>query len=230
MPSATLDQLSEDLLKFAQEALNADGEFRPFGATIDGVGQLQYYAADDDSESQDFRSQIESLKTFLREIAESEQIEAAGVCFDVLLHREGLPKQDAIRCCLEHADGEVIERITPYSKAESGVLRYGESDTTDGQREIFGFVGMVLRLENGEPVHSPTIRQMGAAVESLTPRGGPGFLILEGPNEDYAQVAGGDGMARVLERGFQALGRGRSGRGCWRGGRNRDQRLRRNRS
>jgi hypothetical protein len=193
MPSAMLDQLSEDLVKFAQEALDEHGEFRPFGASIDGQGQLQYYAADDGTESSDFRSQIEILKRHLREISESGQIQATGICFDVILHHEDRPKQDAIRCCLEHADGEVLERITPYSKTESGAVEYGDGYTTDGQREIFGFAGLVLRLENQVPVHLPTLRQLAAAVDSLTPRGGPGFLILEGSTQDYAQAAGGDG-------------------------------------
>jgi hypothetical protein len=34
---------------------------------------------------------------------------------------------------------------------------------------------------------------MEAAVDSLTPQGGPGFLIVEGTAQNYAQAAGGDG-------------------------------------
>jgi hypothetical protein len=193
MPSAALDQLSEHLVKFAQGLLDAHGVFRPFGATVDGQGQLQYYAADDGSERGGFPAQIEILKLALREASEADQIHAAGFCFDVILHREGRPKQVAIQCSVEHTDGEAIERFTPYSKTESGAIQYGEGFTNDRHREIFGVPGSVLTLENQAPVHSPTLRQLGAAVDSLTPQGGPGFLILEGPNQDYSQAAGGDG-------------------------------------
>src|SRR5689334_4155630 len=56
-----------------------------------------------------------------------------------------------------------------------------------------GFLGLVLTLENQTPIDSPTLSQLTAAVDSLTPRGGPGFLILEAPSGDYTQAAGGDG-------------------------------------
>jgi hypothetical protein len=59
--------------------------------------------------------------------------------------------------------------LTPYSKSESGAVQYGEAYTTDGERQIFGFVGLVLRLENQAPVHSPTVRQLGSAVQSRSP-------------------------------------------------------------
>jgi hypothetical protein len=193
MPSAMLDQLSEHLVKFAQGLLDAHGEFRPFGATVDGDGQLQYYAADNGSERGGFPAQIEILQRALREASESDQIHAAGFCFDVLLHHEDRPKQDAIQCILEHADGEAIERFTPYSKTEDGAVRYGEGFTNDGSRKIFGFAGSALTLENQAPIYSPTLRQLAAAIDSLTPQGGPGFLILEGPTQDYSQAAGGDG-------------------------------------
>ena len=69
----------------------------------------------------------------------------------------------------------------------------GESFTADREREIFGFAGLALTLENQAPVRSPTPRQLSAAVDSLNPRGGPGFLILQGATQDYAQAAGGNG-------------------------------------
>lgn len=193
MASAILDQLSKHLIRFAQDALERDGEFRPFGAIIDGEERVQYCAADDDPQNRDFRGQIETLKKFLRELSEKESTHAAGFCFDVIVHREGNPNQEAIHCSLEHADGEAIEHFTPYSKTQSGAVQYGESYTSDRHREIFGLVGLVLTAENRDPVQSPTVCQLKAAVASLTPRGGPGFLVLEGATEDYAQAAGGDG-------------------------------------
>jgi hypothetical protein len=180
------------MIKFAQDRLRADGEFRPFGATVDGKGQLQYCAAYDDSEQPDYRAEIRTLKQYLKEISESGQFHAVGLCFDVILHREGEPSQEAIQCSLEDEDGDAFERYTPYSKTEAGVV-VGESSTTDREREIFGLAGSVLTLESRTPIRCPTVKQIYRAVDSLTPRGGPGFLILDGATEDYVQAAGGDG-------------------------------------
>lgn len=111
----------------------------------------------------------------------------------MILHGEGNSRHEAIQCSLEHADGEAIEHFTPYSKTDSGVLVYGKAFTGDRLREIFGFADLVLTLEGQVAVCSPTLTQLEAAVDSLTPQGGPGFLILQGSAQDYAQAAGGMG-------------------------------------
>jgi hypothetical protein len=193
MPRSELDGLYESMIKFAQDPLRADGEFRPFGATVDGKGQVQYCAAYDDSEKSDYRSEIRTLKQYLKEVSESGQIHAVGLCFDVILHREGEPSQEAIQCSLEHEDGDAFERLTPYSKTRPGVVVYGASSTADREREIFGLAGSVLTLESRTPIRCPTVKQLYGAVDSLTPRGGPGFLILDGAGQDYVQAAGGGG-------------------------------------
>jgi hypothetical protein len=169
---------------------------------IDGQGQLQYYTAGDDADDLDFRAHISILKEHLRQLSESGRIQAAGICVDVILHNEINHSQEAIQCSLVHADGEAIERFTPYSKTGSGAVSYGESFTAGRNREIFGFARSVLTLENQPPVLSPTLTQLGAAVDSLTLQGGPGFLILEGATEDYTQAAGGDDKLTVEWREY----------------------------
>jgi hypothetical protein len=57
-----------------------------------------------------------------------------------------------------------------------------------------GFSELSLTLENCPAIISPKFQEVLAALESLTPRGGPGFLVLEAANGDYAQVAGGGGL------------------------------------
>lgn len=59
-----------------------------------------------------------------------------------------------------------------------------------------------LTLEGQPPVHRPTLAQVLAAVDSLTPDGGPGFLILDGPGGDYVQAGGGDGAFTVEWREY----------------------------
>ena len=52
---------------------------------------------------------------------------------------------------------------------------------------------MKLTVEDRPQVLNPSRAQLFAAIESLTPLGGPGFLALERANGDYAQAAGGLG-------------------------------------
>jgi hypothetical protein len=53
--------------------------------------------------------------------------------------------------------------------------------------------GLALTMEGRPKLPAPTLHQVHAAVDALTPRGGPGFLILDGLGGDYAQAAGGRG-------------------------------------
>lgn len=70
--------------------------------------------------------------------------------------------------------------------------------------QISVFNGLTLTLED-EPVYStPTLERLLSAVDQLTPYGGPGYLLLEGYEQDYIQVAGGNGMYTVEWRIYQA--------------------------
>jgi formate hydrogenlyase regulatory protein HycA len=53
---------------------------------------------------------------------------------------------------------------------------------------------ITLQVEDEAPVTAPTPAQVRAALARMTPDGGPGFIILEGRGDDYAQAAGGDGV------------------------------------
>src|SRR5262249_29113241 len=51
---------------------------------------------------------------------------------------------------------------------------------------------ITLQVEDEAPVSAPTPEQVRAALARLTPDGGPGYIILEGRGDDYAQAAGGE--------------------------------------
>jgi formate hydrogenlyase regulatory protein HycA len=53
---------------------------------------------------------------------------------------------------------------------------------------------ITLQVENEAPVTAPTPEQVRGTLARMTPDGGPGFIILEGRGEDYAQAAGGEGV------------------------------------
>jgi hypothetical protein len=65
-----------------------------------------------------------------------------------------------------------------------------------------GIKGLTLAVEGRSKLPAPTLHQLHAAVDALTPRGGPGFLILEGLGGDYVQAAGGDGAYTVEWREY----------------------------
>lgn len=64
--------------------------------------------------------------------------------------------------------------------------------TTNQVHRPSGLNGLALTVEDKPQLRAPSLQQVHAAVDALSPKGGPAFLILEGPGEDYAQVAGGD--------------------------------------
>jgi hypothetical protein len=64
-----------------------------------------------------------------------------------------------------------------------------------------GLKGLTLSVEDKPPLQSPTLPQIQDAVDALTPQGGPGFMVLDGP-KDYAQAAGGKGAYTVEWRKY----------------------------
>lgn len=58
-------------------------------------------------------------------MAESGEIRACGICFDVFVTPSpDAPKRDAIQCRLEHSNGEAADVFMPYAKGPSGPFRY----------------------------------------------------------------------------------------------------------
>jgi len=68
------------------------------------------------------------------------------------------------------------------------VLEFGCVDS----RSQPGFSDCSLTLESRPIIANPTQAQIERAIQLMSPQGGPGFVILEGPGGDYAQAAGGD--------------------------------------
>ena len=54
-----------------------------------------------------------------------------------------------------------------------------------------------MEIDSRPAVHFPLACQVMATIDAMTPHGGPGFLILQGSNQDYMQTAGGDGVYLV---------------------------------
>ena len=74
---------------------------------------------------------------------------------------------------------------------------------------------LVLVVEGNAELRNPTAGQLDAAIDRLTPKGGPGFAVLEA-TPDYVQTAGGDGLCTVEWRqshgeGFRHFVAGKDG-------------------
>lgn len=92
-----------------------------------------------------------------------------------------------------------VEEVLPFIVSTARSLNFAVFDyQTSLIHRPDGFRDYELTLENQFPLGAPTLEQLLAAVDSLTPDGGPGFLCLDGPNASYSQVAGGNG-AYTLE-------------------------------
>lgn len=63
-----------------------------------------------------------------------------------------------------------------------------------------------LTVEDQPIFYAPTLTQLQRAVDTLTPNGGPGFLILEARSGNYTQAAGGDGAFTAEWREYKGEG------------------------
>jgi hypothetical protein len=138
MAHPDLEELLNALLPFAQEMLAKNGEFYPFGASIDSKGEVSAQAADPGEENPDSQEVIAMLVAGMREEAKRGEIRAAGICYDARVVPPGkTDKTDAIACRLEHASGEAVVTFVPYRKAILGRYKYDDLFASEGEQAIF---------------------------------------------------------------------------------------------
>ncbi len=138
MAHPDLDQLLNAMIPFAQEMLAADGDFYPFGASIDKAGEGNLIGAETEDEHPSAEDVINLLLAGFRDAAGKGAIRAVGICFDVFTVPPGEEEQtDAICVRLEHADGEAASVYLPYQKAGEGEFTYGELFAGAEEPEVF---------------------------------------------------------------------------------------------
>lgn len=97
-----------------------------------------------------------------------------------------------------------VDDVLPFLIETANSLNLAVFDwATEQIHRADGIKGLTLTVEGQSAITAPTLKQLKAAVDRLTPRGGPGFLVLDGPNQNYAQLAGGDGVYTVEWREYQ---------------------------
>ena len=126
------------LYDIAQKMLIKNGEFYPFGATIDKNGSVAIVAGSSGDEHPQSNDEIELIRGGFRSRAERGEIRAAGICLDVrVIPPNQTEKSDAICAWMEHENGEAAEVYLPYHKDMSGFIKYGDIFAYKGSCKIF---------------------------------------------------------------------------------------------
>jgi hypothetical protein len=139
MAHPDLDALLDQLFPFAQQMLDKNGEFYPFGAAVTGAGEIKLAAGDMGSEHPDSQSVIDTLLAGFKQQAAAGEVRAVGICLDVRVLPPGSSdKSDAICARLEHENGETVQVYMPYRKARlTKKVTYEQLFATAGERVVF---------------------------------------------------------------------------------------------
>ena len=133
-PREHMDVLLGFLVPFAQQALQRDDGFYPFGASMAPDGELQavggYEGPGEPTASQVFELIVHGLG----ERAKAGELLATGVCVDVQLPEQEFPL--GIRVELEHRYADPVTCVLPYRRGDEG-YEFGEMLAFEGQRNTF---------------------------------------------------------------------------------------------
>lgn len=117
-----LDGLLGPALGFAQQQLDAHGEFYPYAVAIDTDGQQRMIAADIGSDRPASADLITTLISTLSN--DRDQLRAAAIVADIRLPETG---SDAIRVTLEHSEQVALSVLLPYRHRRLGRgIDYGD--------------------------------------------------------------------------------------------------------
>lgn len=134
-----LDSLLGSLLGFAQQTLNRYGEFYPFGAVLTTEGEVVLQGGQligtDRPPSQAI---INLILDGVRSQANTGEIRAAGICYDVRMTLPDGTATDAIDVSLEHRSGLSVLVSQPYAKRRLRGFEYRELIAQPGEPRIFG--------------------------------------------------------------------------------------------
>lgn len=117
-----LDGLLGPALGFAQQQLDAHGEFFPYAVVVDDEGQQRMVAADTGDDRPSSADLITTLVATLTE--QQDHLRAAAIVADVHLPEAN---SDAVRVTLEHTERVALTVLLPYKTRRSGRgVDYGE--------------------------------------------------------------------------------------------------------
>jgi len=116
MANRDLDELFHILMPHAVDKLCFFGHFQPFGATVNSSGEITPNVAHIGGSNKPNRKQVDKLVKAYQKLASERRIRALGVCKQVPLNNAAFDTTGtAINCCLEHANGDVIDLYIPFN-------------------------------------------------------------------------------------------------------------------
>jgi hypothetical protein len=126
-----LDGLLNSALPFAQQMLDKNGEFFPYGVALDSDGRVEMVAGWTGSDRPPSTEMIQLLTDGLRQRVS--MVRAAAIVADV---RAG--DSDAIRVELEHSEGAAMAVLLPYKKRRfARGIEYGALAAGTARRQIW---------------------------------------------------------------------------------------------
>ena len=119
-------------IPFAQEQIEEQGEFHPFGALLSADGRAQFAGASTDRELPDAPELIVRLNTAFRAKADAGEIRASAVVADVRVDGG-----DAIRLDVEHRDGGPMLFLVAYRRRRLRGYQFEPLSATPGTAVVF---------------------------------------------------------------------------------------------
>jgi len=133
-----LGRLQDSVLPFAERMLKGAGEFYPFGGTMNAQGVITQVGGYTGSERPKFAEVIALLKEGFRKQAESRQIVASALVYDVRVIPPGSKeKTDAVAVSLDHRGGMSIIMLYPYRISADKQVSFGQPFAQKGSGDVF---------------------------------------------------------------------------------------------
>jgi hypothetical protein len=136
------EELLNHLVPAAEDMIEKEGTFPPFGAVVSGDGRIEPIPVKDmnvpleDAEPDEvFVHLVETLKTGPLKGT----FRTLGLCADVHVVREELGvHSDAFRVFLERENGDAMNVFLPYEVREDGGILRGEIFAVEAEPMVFG--------------------------------------------------------------------------------------------
>jgi hypothetical protein len=133
-----LEQLLSFVVPFAEQTLTKNGEFFPYGSSMNSDGKMSGVGGYTGSEHPKSAEVIDLLRAGFRHEAEAGKIRACAVVYDIRTVPPGKKeKTDAIAVELDHRGGMSIVVVYPYAIAADKKATLGESYAAKGEGKIF---------------------------------------------------------------------------------------------
>ena len=131
------DRLLNEGMAVAEDLLLENGEFFPFGLTLESDGQVALISAADDVDYPAANEMVELMKLRFAESARQGQYNATALFYHASVKSNDMPTaKDAVAVALDHALDFSIVVFYPYT-VDGKEIEFSTPSVTKGAGEIF---------------------------------------------------------------------------------------------